>query len=579
MKKLYLILFALIITHTSKAQWAVLHSGSETFRSVNFPSSNVGYVCGKNHPSPLVGACNPYKILKTTNQGQSWQYLSLPYNYYPTSVFFQSNDTGFFTDSVSLNIYKTTDGGATWSSCNTGGASRKNSLFFISSDTGYAVGNSGTIVKTIDGGLNWLTQVSGTNKHLKSVYFSDANTGYALGEKIVLKTNNGGINWDSLNIDTTHTFKSVFFTDLNTGFVVGDVILKTTNGGILWTSTTLDTTVIFNSVHFANDSVGYVVGSSGKVFKTLNEGLNWQLINSGTGAGLNSVYCINQDQVYTAGTSIILGTTTGGVYNCNNSEFVVTGLHPNKQYYHDITPDTTIIAHSIGTYGAYNSIHLDINNDGINDFKFEARRSGGLGPPYGGTSITPLNGNQISINSELAFSPRILADALLNNDTINCLKSWSDKSANLAYFFAQQCGPYCQANIFLSDTVRRYIGVRLFINTDTIYGWIKLKDVTYNQFTLMEYACNQEYTGINETNSLSLLKIYPCPAKNELTIETPKNQREGVLIIYNLYGSELLKQQITSSKTNLDIGNWANGYYLIKLISKNKTYLGKLIKE
>ena len=83
--------------------------------------------------------------------------------------------------------------------------------------------------------------------------------------------------------------------------------------------------------------------------------------------------------------------------------------------------------------------------------------------------------------------------------------------------------------------------------------------------------------GVNELMmSLKSVIIYPNPTSGISTIETTTN---GYLSIYNSSGQELLQQEISESKTIIDISTLPSGVYLIKLINNKTVRVGKLILE
>jgi len=61
------------------------------------------------------------------------------------------------------------------------------------------------------------------------------------------------------------------------------------------------------------------------------------------------------------------------------------------------------------------------------------------------------------------------------------------------------------------------------------------------------------------------LKVYPNPAKDEVTIEAPQTTRESTLSIYNVNGQKLIKRQIKESKVQFNIRSLPNGIYIKKV--------------
>jgi photosystem II stability/assembly factor-like uncharacterized protein len=78
------------------------------------------------------------------------------------------------------------------------------------------------------------------------------------------------------------------------------------------------------------------------------------------------------------------------------------------------------------------------------------------------------------------------------------------------------------------------------------------------------------------TNSLN---IYPNPASDIITIETPEISHQSFLSIYNLNGQELRKQNISESKTIIDISNYNTGLYIVKVMGERSVKVGKIVKE
>ena len=90
----------------------------------------------------------------------------------------------------------------------------------------------------------------------------------------------------------------------------------------------------------------------------------------------------------------------------------------------------------------------------------------------------------------------------------------------------------------------------------------------------VELACG---VGIEEKNiSENQLNIYPNPSSDNITIETPI---KGHLYILNLNGQELIQQQITEPKTQVDISTLLSGFYFIRLTSEKTVQVGRFIKQ
>ncbi|MEI7980319.1 MAG: T9SS type A sorting domain-containing protein, partial [Bacteroidota bacterium] len=86
--------------------------------------------------------------------------------------------------------------------------------------------------------------------------------------------------------------------------------------------------------------------------------------------------------------------------------------------------------------------------------------------------------------------------------------------------------------------------------------------------------------GINDHNQdASSMKIYPNPVKNLVTIEMPSGSSESTLQLYNTGGQEIIRKQIGSGQTQIDLSHLAKGVYTIRILNNNKTEVRKIVKE
>jgi len=78
---------------------------------------------------------------------------------------------------------------------------------------------------------------------------------------------------------------------------------------------------------------------------------------------------------------------------------------------------------------------------------------------------------------------------------------------------------------------------------------------------------NCQVIGIEELAFSKLFKIYPNPAKEQLTIEADiKRSDQAVITICNIMGEIVLSEKITSGKTAINTSNLNNGTYLYRII-------------
>ena len=127
-----------------------------------------------------------------------------------------------------------------------------------------------------------------------------------------------------------------------------------------------------------------------------------------------------------------------------------------------------------------------------------------------------------------------------------------------------------KTNIILpSQNGLSYLAIR-YRNSQCSYNWIT---VCFDNI-----AISGNSMSVKETEeSLSKIKIYPNPARNQIKIEALSNSKHK-LEIYNLTG-QLLMTDVFSNKISIDISDLHCGVYFLRIQSENKIIIRKLIKE
>jgi len=183
-------------------------SGDQTYVSISFPNTQVGFGCGTDK-----------YLHKTTNGGIDWF------------------DTG-----VKL------------------GVSSINGLIFLDTLIGYSAGSSPSFNKTTDGGLTWFNAASITGS-MMDIYFLDESHGWAVGASDIMIYKNA--TWNRvINTPLGTAMYSIFFVDQNNGWRVGlkGKIFHSSDGGITWNEETSGTTKTLHDVYFTSPTNGFAVG-------------------------------------------------------------------------------------------------------------------------------------------------------------------------------------------------------------------------------------------------------------------------------------------------------------------------------
>lgn len=262
----------------------------------------------------------------------------------------------------------------------------------------------------------------------------------------------------------------------------------------------------------------------------------------------------------------------------------MAGQNGSGVHFYDFVPDTTI-------FGMHNQnaglVNIDINGDNIIDFSISACNCSGLGGGGPNISITPLNNNEISSShifscytpsSNIFVGTAQMAFSHHFNDTIDAQEQWISSIAFLNYrrwgvlFDSTGGHSYsCADSTFLYST-SSYIGVRAFVSTDTVYGWIKVKEVrnvSSTAITVEEYGGIRLVTGIKENSNKSSYLIYPNPSSNSFNIEISSFDNNPIgFAIFDLLGRKLLEKELSDGFSNIDVSNLPSGTYFARFQSE-----------
>jgi hypothetical protein len=107
---------------------------------------------------------------------------------------------------------------------------------------------------------------------------------------------------------------------------------------------------------------------------------------------------------------------------------------------------------------------------------------------------------------------------------------------------------------------------------------IKLLACTIGNITYGTFMDDSIYHTGSKEDSNSVFNIYPNPANDQITIENSQNIGDCNLTIFSIDGRKMVDQKLESKKTTLNISNWKNGVYYLKITSDNSVETRKIIK-
>lgn len=309
---------------------------------------NYGWVCGYDG-----------MVIRTTDQGKSWQGTVIRNAYQLESIHFTSKLVGY-TSGLDINfygaIYKTTDGGATWRDITPSTAFALWGNYFIDDNTGMVVGGGcGEVQKfyrTTNGGNTWsvfIGEVPNTGFTDVLLYSKDG-LGYASSSGRIWKTTDGGRSWSIFSRsgsedwqEDLHVKGNTFLVPYSTGCTGGGNdggVRSSTDGGKTWkqfrTGQSMFGTFLIDSLR------GWTCGWNGAVYYTPDGGKTWMLKNCGIdGASLDDFWFINDTVGWVVGDGIfrtmperlIQPAIQGDFKICEGDTAVLYSVTKHKKYF------------------------------------------------------------------------------------------------------------------------------------------------------------------------------------------------------------------------------------------------------
>lgn len=216
-------------------QTLVIDQFDFTTKCLHYINYSVGLVAGGD---------GPCRIFKTEDGGVTWdEKLDFSVGESILDMTFIDDSTGFAVGGW-LGQYpallKTNDQGDTWQSESLEYLALMNRIEFVNDSVGFITGWPGIVLKTIDYGNTWYETVVDIDGYIEftDIWFPTEQIGYLSGtgyESTVFKSVDGGENWFPLEIPATSTMSCVAFFTENDGLILGNrgTVFHTKSGGIV----------------------------------------------------------------------------------------------------------------------------------------------------------------------------------------------------------------------------------------------------------------------------------------------------------------------------------------------------------
>lgn len=170
-----------------------------------------------------------------------------------------------------------------------------------------------------------------------------------------------------------------------------------------------------------------------------------------------------------------------------------------------------------------------------------------------------INVNSAPVNlSGLPSGGTFSGDGVSGNIFTPGIAGLGKKLISYTYTGQTSCSNSANKNVIVYDTLGTFY-------SDTIYTHISVTDTLIIDFML---------TGVNPPDNLVILKVYPNPAKEYITINTGNYfQMSGYSIrIINSLGTSVFETTITQPLYHINLSTWSGkGVYILQVYDSNKT--------
>lgn len=243
-------------------------------------------------------------------------------------------------------------------------------------------------------------------------------------------------------------------------------------------------------------------------------------------------------------------------------------------HYTDFVPDETLT--SFGGYAPPDTLPIDINNDGILDFKVEVWKVLTSFANFGNAHISAYGNNKILVN----ISDQTIADTLNNADTICSANIWK----NWGYFFDYNTtfdSATSYYNYNWTGIADRYVGLKLVNPIDSAFGWVQIYITSSGSVIIKNYGCGTitpDNTSIPQVTTpvTESVIVFPNPTYDLINIQL-LNYSNYEIKLYNDIG-EIIYQNKGNQKI-VDLTTFPIGMYILKIVTKDQTIIKKIIKS
>ena len=323
-----------------------LEPGGYALWKASYTAQTVGRIRVAANKTAWALPINKPQVLKSTDNGRSWQELTLPKddngkggngfidiafaddkNIWVVGCgqqkYFETENGAVIQFDYAATMHSS-DGGNSWENVRLAGFPDERCMRAVQfvGQNGWVVNELGIVANTIDGGKTWKFQAD-TNMKALRMQFIDARNGWIIGadrngsKMQIARTTDGGATWATSQPQgaDVNSYASVFFVDAKTGYASGSLwsrapypVLKSIDGGATWNALAVPKNTFITDLAFTTPTYGYALDMFGDVYGTKDGGLNWAKIGvASLGANVALTSFALGDNTALLGTSASIG--------------------------------------------------------------------------------------------------------------------------------------------------------------------------------------------------------------------------------------------------------------------------------
>ncbi len=279
-----------------------------------------------------------------------------------------------------------------------------------------------------------------------------------------------------------------------------------------------------------------------------------------------------KDSIYSDSSTI---SSYSNIITLHNPSYFKTGMNSGQGVtYFDIDPDSVLIE-MWGSGEKTETYELDLNHDGINDYKFQSYYQISPGHTYRNATVEPLNNSEVClVQSGLIDPDPMYSGCMLSNDL-----AWTNSMSTLSLYWFSGYNYTGSAGIW-NNIYDKFMGLRLVVNNDTLYGWVRIT-MTPPRIIFKDYAWYRDVTHIGENSEIHNVSIFPNPVKDILCFSF-----EDDLMLPNEYSIKNIQGETVLSGNNISANFYCiqfnhlpDGLYILQLRYNNDIVNRKIIIE